>query len=319
MIPKKAAGSAAIVLSVVCLVAIGVLAGASFLDARRPTAAPVAPAEPPPVRPAPVDVPPPPTVRTVSRREFVEAARRAAAAFVGGTAVPASESLVGRRFTLRLPFACQATPAASDPATLSRDPQSGALRISVRALDWTSMFQPSEAAAPEVGGPPAAGVPDPSPDDVEVRGFWVRRPWLDGESCPPAAATPVLVDDAVEAGSEPAAPAAAPTAARETVGLAVFRSERGSRAGRASDGVYEATVQQREGAPTVAAGDLRVVLAGRVTGFADRGAFRCRTTSPDERPVCIARVELDSIAVENARTGATLATWEIAQISANGR
>lgn len=325
MIPKKVAGGAAVLLSVVCLAAIGVLAGTSFMDARRP-AAPVAPAEPPPVRPSPVDVPPPPTIRTVSRSEFVEAARRAAAAFTSGVAVPASDSLVGRRFTLRLPFACGAEPAPTDPAVLTRDPETGALRITVRALDWTGSFQPpaADAPAPEaaVGGPPAATAARSEPVGIgEVRGFWIRRPWLDSESCPAAATgvapAPAPADDAVEAPAAAARPVAA-AAAAETVGLAVFRSESASRAGRASDGVYEATVQRDPAAP-VAVADLRVVLTGRVTGFEGRNAFRCRAPSPDERPVCVARVELDAIAVTNARTGASLATWEIAQINGVGR
>lgn len=59
-------------------------------------------------------------------------------------------------------------------------------------------------------------------------------------------------------------------------------------------------------APT---GGYRVVLEGRLASFPDGRAIRCRASSPDQRPVCIAAIRLDRVAFTNADASVLLSEW----------
>ncbi|HRD29396.1 MAG TPA: hypothetical protein PLO65_13940, partial [Caulobacter sp.] len=64
-----------------------------------------------------------------------------------------------------------------------------------------------------------------------------------------------------------------------------------------------------EGEPATPAEGYRLVLEGRVTGYPGGHAVRCRSDSPDRRPVCLVAVEFDRVAFEDGATGAVLAEW----------
>ena len=53
----------------------------------------------------------------------------------------------------------------------------------------------------------------------------------------------------------------------------------------------------------------RVVLEGRFASFPDGRAIRCRAASIDQRPVCIAAVQLDRVAFEDGSSGTVLSEW----------
>jgi hypothetical protein len=217
----------------------------------------------------------------LSRAQLIESARVAASAFAAGEQTPAGTSLVGRSFAVRLPFGCagaQATDTAAGTEGLAswswgEDRRTITLRLT--PADWTgsSIFAEAEA----------------------VEGFWLARPWLATESCPRVAVDPLQSGDA---------PASA-----QTVGLAAVFAKGGSRLGRRNGRAYTFTLRAEEDRPLEPARDgYRLLLEGRVGSYPDGRAIACRAAGPDQRPVCVAAVELDRVAFEGA-DGAVLSEW----------
>ena len=99
-------------------------------------------------------------------------------------AIPAFESLqpemavslAGRSFTIRTPFGCAPDRAKPSPGLAGRTlrAKGHAAELSLTPADWTQ--SPLVAAAVE------AKVWD------AVEGYWIDRPWLSSEACPPGAA-----------------------------------------------------------------------------------------------------------------------------------
>ena len=231
---------------------------------------------PKPKAPAAPAVPAPPA--PLSRAELLDVVAEAAAARAAGAEYPeAARRLDGRRFALRLPFGCQG-PTTGDEPRLGYivDAKRGTLRLTARPENWTD----AGWARALVGGA-----------DVEsIEGFWVSRPWMIAETCPPLPAVAV---------PNPPSP--------ETVGLAQTFAEGGSRLLRRGDRPYETTLKLPDARPP-AWGGFRLVLEGRVVAGADGRTSACLSEHPDRRPVCLVRTELDRVAFEDA-SGATLAEW----------
>jgi len=290
----RTGGALATALVIACLAILGLLLWRSYQDqaAKRVAAPPPAPEAPAPAAPPPA-APEPPAPILAGRTDLLAAAEEAAALHAQGAGAPApSSGLNGRRFRVRLPFGC-AGASAVEPAqgsyfTIGGDAQT--LRIVVRPEVWT--------------GSPLVGAPEGQPQPEAVVGFWLSRPWLRSETCPPPGADPL------------AAEAARPSP--ETVGLAMFYEADASRAARSDSPAYETVVNLEPGRGAPSAG-LWLVLEGRVTGFGDGRAFRCRSDHPDQRPVCVARVQIDSLAVEAPGGRAPLATWEIGPAAPTAR
>ena len=55
-------------------------------------------------------------------------------------------------------------------------------------------------------------------------------------------------------------------------------------------------------------GGYRLMVEGRFTAFPDGRAIRCRASSVDQRPICIAAVQLDRVAFEDT-DGSVLSDW----------
>jgi len=128
-----------------------------------------------------------------------------------------------------------------------------------------------------------------------VEGFWVSRAWMTADGCPSVRADPLA--------SGPAAPSP------QTVGLAAVFEAGGSRLGRRNGRAYAHTIRAAgDAAPDAPAGGYRVRLEGRIAAFPDGRAIRCRAANPDQRPVCVAAVQLDRVAFETAG-GETLSEW----------
>lgn len=246
---------------------------------RLPTpTAPVPEAAPPkPVPPAPL----PP----LDRWQMLTAAAIAADAVAGGQALPDDDkALVGRSFTLRLPFGCAGPtpPAKSDGeaaepwASWRYDARSSALRLRAQPERWGD--------ADWI----AALAPDMAIDAVE--GFWIERPWTRSERCPAAAAGPE------------------PAAAARTVAIAQFFAPDAPRTLRRGSRPYSVTVRTNEPVAD-APRQYDLVISGRVSGFADGQPVHCRDNGGSVPPTCVIAVEYARIAFEDPKSGETLADW----------
>lgn len=247
-----------------------------------------APAAPPPSTsgPGPASPAATPLNTALDRRELLSAVDRAASNYAAGAADAAARPLVGRQFDIRLAFGCEG--AETPPADGSGDGLArwswGAdretIRLSLTPGDWTR----------------SALIAGSGQDRWEaVEGFWVARPWMDADGCPSLRADPLA--------GGPLAPSP------QTVGLAAVFESGGSRLGRRNGRAYTHVIRQTGEVPLIALdAGYRVRLQGRVTAFPDGRAIRCRAAHANQRPVCVAAVQLDRVAFETP-TGETLSEW----------
>lgn len=233
----------------------------------------------------------PPT--TLDRTAFLGAISRAGSTYATGVAPSGIDPLVGRTFAIRLPFGCDrpapAVTADSDRGvadaglpTVTWGPENRTLVLSLTPENW------SDSAL--IIGSGAANRWE------AVEGFWVTRPWLGSEACPTIARDPLM------GGAAQADP--------QTVGLASVHETNSSRLGRRDGQAYRFTVRGEDGrTPTPSPMGYRVVLEGRFASFPDGRAIRCRAAGIDQRPVCIAAVQLDRVAFEDGSSGSVLSEW----------
>lgn len=263
-----------------------VIAGAGFALGRATTDA-----EPPPVPAEPVALATPekspsilPTVSPVlGRAELIAAVSAAADASAGGESLPNKiDQLAGRRFELRLPFGCGGEP--TDPSGALRwdyDEAEEALRLRASPVRWN-----------EADWLPAAGGAAESAVEA-VEGFWIPRPWTSSETCPQ-----------IIKGGQPVAP-------EQTVGLAQLHTMASSRVGRRDGDAFEAVEKLAPGALDAGQG-FRLRLSGQVEPAPDGRPIICRMDSAEARPICLVLVRLDQVAFESARSGTTIAVWDVA-------
>lgn len=248
----------------------------------REAEAPVEPAAPAPA-PAPITVEAAPIV--LDRAGFLAAVDAAVAAYASSAASTGQDSLAGRRFTIRQAFGCggplPSTAAVSDGLagwTASEDGQTQ--RLTLTPADWTQ----------------TALVAGEAPIWEAVEGVWLSRPWLRTETCPQ-----------VNAGQAASGPAA--VSSPQTVGLAAVFEPEGSRLDRRNGRAYSFTIRGEDDQPPPPhTGGYRLVVEGRFAAFPDGRAIRCRAASVEQRPVCIAAVQLDRVAFEDT-DGTVLSDW----------
>ncbi len=267
-------------LPVVAMIAAGLLTASCQRES--------GPAAPPPEPAGPVEAGPatPPLNPALDRSELLAAVARAASAYAAGADAAASSPLAGRQFDIRLAFGCEgaeASPADGAGDGLARwswGPEGETIRLSLTPGDWTR----------------SALIAGSGQDRWEaVEGFWVARPWMTADGCPSVRADPLA--------SGPAA------ASPQTVGLAAVFERGGSRLGRRNGRAYAHAIRQAGDAPLVALdAGYRLRLQGRIASFPDGRAVRCRAANPNQRPVCVAAVQLDRVAFETP-TGETLSEW----------
>ena len=267
-------------LPVVAMIAAGLLTA----SCQRESGPPAAPPEPGgPVEAGPVT---PPLNPALDRSELLAAVARAASAYAAGADAAASSPLAGRQFDIRLAFGCEgaeASPADGAGDGLARwswGPEGETIRLNLTPGDWTR----------------SALIAGSGQDRWEaVEGFWVARPWMTADGCPSVRADPLA--------SGPAA------ASPQSVGLAAVFETGGSRLGRRNGRAYAHAIRQAGDAPLVALdAGYRLRLQGRIASFPDGRAVRCRAANPNQRPVCVAAVQLDRVAFETP-TGEVLSEW----------
>ncbi|ADL01368.1 hypothetical protein [Brevundimonas subvibrioides] len=226
----------------------------------------------------------------LGRGDLISAAAQAASAYAEGRTPTTADPLIGRSFTVRMPFGCSgpAIPGAAEgePGVARWSPadDNRAIQLSLTPGDWTD----SALIAAPLGAREAETW-------EAVEGFWVPRPWMAAETCPSAPTDPLLTVE----------PAVSP----QTLGIAAVFEAGGSRVGRRNGRAYAFSVRPAAGqtlSPPV--GGYRLVLQGRIVGFPGGRAIRCKASGPDQRPVCVAAARMDRVAFEDA-AGAVLTEW----------
>jgi hypothetical protein len=245
-------------------------------DAAPPPKVAVPPAEKP-AAPAP-----PPSL---GRIELLAAMDEAASDYSAGSARSGVDPLVGRTFTIRMPFGCLGPrPAKEAPPGLARwtaGAQGKTIELGLAPADWTHSPLVAEAVAAKVW--------------ESVEGYWIDRPWLRSEGCPAAP----------QAGAELTA-----LPSPQTMGVAAVFAPEASRLAQRKGRPYNFTVRgSGEVLPVAPPEGYRLVLEGRIAAFPNGRAVNCRSEGPDQRPVCIAAVQLDRVAFEDGAAGAQISEW----------
>lgn len=262
------------------LAAVLFLPGLLLACGPKETAPPAPPPkiEPPPPEPPKVIAPPP----SVNRADLLTAVSAAASAYAAGTTPDGADPLAGRTFTIRSAFGCLGPANDGKPpaglAGWAPRAKGKAVELSLTPADWTASPLFAQALEAKLW------------DGVE--GYWIDRPWLAAETCP----------------AGPAEPSEAPTP--QTVGLAAVFEPEGSRFGRRNGRAYSFTIRGTgETPPVTPAKGFRLVLEGRFAAFPDGRTIQCRADGPDQRPLCVAAVQLDRVAFEDGDTGGQISEW----------
>lgn len=240
----------------------------------------------------------------LSRGDLLLAVVRAASAAAAGQRdSEAQRQLDGKRFEVAIRFGC--APAAAEQGSLgwSFDEGERTLRLS---------------AAPNVSADDALVAPLLEAGKFEaVEGFWIPRPWLLTDACPPAPPPASEPPDA-EVKAKPAASkdtakskllkdAAAPAPAQR-VAIAQFFTPTDPRTGRRSGRPYESVVTLDEKQPPPAQG-LNLVLSGRLTPLPSGRVISCAVTGPDRPPDCLVSADVDHVRIERPGARTPLAQW----------
>jgi len=257
------------------------LLAAAFLSQRQPE-----PPKPAPATETPVADPPPPPIAApppLNRRDIAAAAALQAADYAAGTTPAGKDALIGRRFSLRVPFGCDGPQigAGAAQAYFEFDPTKRTLKLAARPGDWKSLPMIQALAQ-------AAKV-------EKAEGFWLPRPWNYSEACPVRREAPV--------------PANPTPAAGPTLGLVQRFDVDGSRVMRRDGRPYEFVRKITDAEVAPLTGSYRLLLEGRVTGFANGRAAACWSESPNHRPICVLGVTYDQVAFED-ESGKLLAEWK---------
>lgn len=266
--------------SLISLVLAGALAGLAGGCGER-DAVDAVPAPAPEADGAPVPSPALP----LARADLIAGAAAAAGAYAVGATPGEGDPLVGRSFSVSLPFGCggPGAPGGSGLAGLAQaawqDAEREAVVLSLSPADWTD----------------SALITGSGASWESVEGHWIDRAWLLEDRCPTVRSDPLQIG---------AAFAEAPS-----VGLAGVHEAGASRLNRRDGRAYRHVLRGPDGAaPAVPSAGWRVRIEGRILSFPDGRAFRCRAPGPDARPTCVAAAAIDRVAFETA-DGVVLSQW----------
>jgi len=275
--------------------------GTGFLIGRGTSPRSVEPVAAGPVAAAPAVarepvVPPTPGNSVLARADIMTLAAQMADAVASGQAMPSAVAdAAGQRFELRLPFGCRGpAEAESDAAMRWRyDETDKALRVHVAPVVWT------RADILDAAGQATAG--------EAVEGFWIARPWTASEACPATRDNPA--PDGTEAVTLPG----------QTLAIAQFFDGDGARLGQRNGKPYETVVRLQPDELQAERG-FQLRIAGRIADIPGQGPVSCRQPAgAEQRPICVVGVTMDEVAIDNPRTGKTLATWNVTTAGAADR
>ena len=268
----------------------------------------------------------------LTREELIEAAARAASAYASGAPTPpANGILVGRRFTMVLPFGCEGPlpeEAESEPAAFWRyDSEQERLRAQV---------------SPDIGAEaPAVRAAAGDMRFEAAEGFWIERPWLRSTDCPvpppplpepapeeaagtgkaapppaptqsaarpSAAPTSGQASQGSEVGSAASAPAPQPPARRHTLGIVEYFDPGSRRATRRNGRAYSLVRNVAAGEIALDRG-LRLVVEGRLGELPSGQPVGCWSETMDRPPVCLISAQFSRVAITDASGERVLAEW----------
>ena len=231
-----------------------------------------------PVQTPTIPLPPP----ALTRAELLDMVEQATAAYAAGEAAPESEAdLAGRNFRIRIPFGCFGPRQAGSDAWAWWEyaDEGETIRLSARPENWTDT-----GFVAQLGGGPY--------DAVE--GFWVPRPWMAGDGCPPIRVDPL---------------GGAPAASPQTVGLAAFFEADSSRVDQRGDRPWQAAIRAEEGETLERPAGFHLIIEGRLGAFADGRPVRCQSAGPDQRPLCVIRIRRDYVAFAPIGSDEIIQEW----------
>jgi len=249
-------------------------------------------------RPSPQTAGPPPAVTApaapvaalpqpappLGRAELVASANAASADYASGRTAPSrSDQMIGRSFSIRIPFGCEGPQAVASgkQASVEYDAARKTVTLAAQPAILTTL-------------PLIQQLRDAS-DIEDAEGFWIPRPWMLSETCPPHRDIP--------------APATPTPPAAPTLGLVQLFESGGSRVLRRDGRPYQHVRKVGEQAPGLLAHPYRLLLEGRIVGYRDGEAIHCWAESPDHRPLCLYAVAFEHVAFEDATDGKALAEW----------
>jgi len=245
---------------------------------------PETPSEPPPPATAPTPSPAP----TLDRAALLAAMASVASDTAAGIARDQADPLIGRTFSLRMAFGCfGAQPEPANQSTNGDGTPRWATTADGRSIRLT--LYPADWSEGDISGPPPTGF-------ETLSGIWINQPWMRSESCP--------------AWSIAAPDVSADVAPAREAGLIMVRPTGGSRIGRAGERGFTHTVRGEGDEPaTPPTQGYRLVLEGRLTGWADGRVVRCRIVTPDRPPGCVIGAVVDRVAFEDGAGGTVLSEW----------
>jgi hypothetical protein len=270
---------------------IGIGAAGFFLGRSSVEPVPAPPhAEPPPSPPPQPSTALPSPQQPLARVDLIAAAGNAADAYAAGQPLPASvKELSGREFELRLPFGCRGGQRPGDGMLAAEyDEDAQVLRLRAQPVMWRL----------DAWLPVREGGSNSAPAAEKIEGFWISRPWTSSDACP----SPLSTN---RAPSQPP---------EQTLGVAQIFTASESRVGRRDGKPYETVLPIAADGPRVIPG-LHLRLRGRLADAPGHGPILCRGTS-DLRPTCLISVIFEEVAMENAATNASLATWDASSLAA---
>jgi hypothetical protein len=220
----------------------------------------------------------------LTRTDLINGARNAADGFTASGALPRGpDSLIGRRFSIRIPFGCGGVQGGYTPAQMSMvyNAENQSITLSATPGVWTTVPIMQEVTS------------EASLETVE--GFWVPRPWTYSDSCPTQTNYPI--------------PATPTPATGQTLGLAQLFEAGGSRVSHHADHPYAFTRKIKAGDTGILNHSYQLLLEGKIEGYRDGHSLRCWMEAPDHQPLCIYAVAFEHVAFVDADTGETLANW----------
>lgn len=219
----------------------------------------------------------------LGRADLIAAFARASDAVAAGQPLAdANRQLVGRMFSVKLPFGCggEANNERSEWAAWTFDRNRQTLKLIASPERWAD----ADWVKTISGGMPHEA----------VEGFWIDRPWTSSDACPDGN-TAAYAD---LAGSDE----------RQTFGIAQFFAPDSPRTFQRGGRPYSHTIRVDD-ATEMEGRSYHLAVSGRVAAFPDGQPIHCVADFPDRRPVCLMAVELARVSFEDPRDGSVLVEW----------